>query len=456
MKKWICSLSLCVAALQSQAQVKPFQQNDRVIFVGNSITEAGAYVSYIYLYYMTHFPGQRLVIMNGGIGGDKASDIYRRLDYDILAKKPNVMVLTFGMNDTGYFEFNEDNAAERAKQRIAASEASYKLVEQRLLQMPALRKILMSSPPYDETAKIGGAVFRGKQAALAEVVKFQEAAARKNGWDFADLYRPMTALNVKLQQQDSTFTLIGGDRIHPGNAGHLVMAAEFLKSQGLAGKPVAVVAIDAKKKSSRTENCSVQGLQATPTNIRLQYLAQSLPYPIDTVARIWGNPQRQADALQWIPFTEDFNREILRVAGLEKGNYALKIDGRQLGVWPAAEWEQGINLALLETPQRNQAMSVMQLNLRRAEVEARLRRYFWVQGNYFDKKKMRQQDDAAALDSVRLAAKTDGMLRYHEENYETAMYKELRALWEQEIATITDLIYKVNKPVAHQLEIVKI
>ncbi|MCK7555960.1 hypothetical protein MKQ70_13390 [Chitinophaga sedimenti] len=235
-----------------------------------------------------------------------------------------------------------------------------------------------------------------------------------------------------------------------------MMAAEFLKAQGLSGKPVAVVDIDAAGKKLRSqENCSVQQLQVTPGAIRLQYLAQSLPFPVDTVARIWGNPQRQADALQWIPFTEEFNREVLRVSGLQ-GNYALKIDGRQIGVWPAAAWQQGINLALLETPQRNQAMSVMQLNLRRAEVEARLRRYFWIQGNYFDKKQMRQQDNAAALDSVRQAAKTDGMLRYHEENYETAMYKELRDVWQQEINTITDLIYKVNKPVTHKLEIVKI
>jgi lysophospholipase L1-like esterase len=457
MKKCLYSIGLSLATLLTQAQVKPFQQNDRVIFVGNSITEAGAYVSYIYLYYMTHFPGKKLVILNGGIGGDKASDIYRRLDYDILAKKPNVLVLTFGMNDTGYFEFNNANADKTAAERIAASRSSYQQIEQRLLQLPGIQKIMMSSPPYDETAKFAGNLFPGKTKAMLEVIKFQEEAARKNNWPFADLFRPMSALNQQLQQKDSTFTIIGPDRIHPGNAGHLVMASLFLKSQGLNGQPVAEINIHAGTgKLQQSVNCNISQLTASSGKVSFNYLAGSLPFPIDTVARIWGNNQKQSDALNWIPFTEDFNREMLQVAGLSAGDYQLQIDGRIIGQWPAAAFAKGINLATLpETPQNQQAASIMQLNLLRADLESRLRRYYWVQGNFFDKKNLLLHDDAAALDSIRAAAKKDGMLRFHEENYETARYKELRTAWLQEIDTIVKMIYTINKPTIHKIEIVK-
>lgn len=456
MKKVLYSVSLCLASLSAAAQVKPFQQNDRVIFVGNSITEAGAYVSYVYLYYMTHFPDRKLVIMNGGIGGDKAADIYRRLDYDILAKKPNTLVLTFGMNDTGYFEFNSDDADKTARERIAASRHSYEQIEQRLLQLPDLQKILMSSPPYDEEAKIKGNYFKGKSKAMQEVVAFQEAAAQKNKWPFVDLFRPMTALNTRLQEKDAAFTMIGPDRIHPGNAGHLVMASLFLKSQGLSGQPVADVRIDGGK-LKQAENCKVIGLSASAGKVSFDYLAAALPFPMDTVSRIWGNDQKQSDALNWIPFTEDFNREMLTVGGLPAGEYNLLIDGQPIGKWSAAAFAKGINLATQqETPQYKQALSIMQLNMRRMETESRLRRYYWVQGNFFDKKNMRMQDDAAALDSVRKQAQKDGMLRYHEENYETAMYKELRTHWQEEIDLIINLVYRLNKPVSHKIEIVKI
>ncbi|QHS58213.1 SGNH/GDSL hydrolase family protein [Chitinophaga agri] len=459
MKKLLCSVSLCLtAAVSTLAQVKPFRQHDRVIFVGNSITEAGAYVSYIYLYYMTHFPNRKLVIMNGGIGGDKAADIYRRLDYDILAKKPGVLVLTFGMNDTGYFEFNGDDAEKTAKERIAASRRSYEQIEQRLLKLPGVQTILMSSPPYDETAKIKGNYFKGKHKAMEEIVAFQEAAAKQHNWPFVDLFRPMTDLNNHLQQKDTAFTMIGPDRIHPGNAGHLVMASLFLKSQGLSGQPVADVRIDAGSgKLQRATNCKITGLSAVAGKVTFNYLAGSLPFPIDTVARVWGNEQKQADALSWIPFMEEFNREMVTVAGLPAGEYNLLIDGHRIGKWSAAALAAGVNLATqTETPQYRQALSIMQLNMRRAETESRLRRYYWVQGNFFDKKQLLLKDNAAALDSVRKYAQTDGMLRYHEENYETAMYKELRTAWLQEIDTIVDLVYRLNKPVSHKIEIVKI
>ena len=36
--------------------IAPFRKGDRVTFVGNSITDGGHYHSYIWLYYMTHFP----------------------------------------------------------------------------------------------------------------------------------------------------------------------------------------------------------------------------------------------------------------------------------------------------------------------------------------------------------------------------------------------------------------
>jgi hypothetical protein len=235
------------------------------------------------------------------------------------------------------------------------------------------------------------------------------------------------------------------------------MASLFLKSQGLSGKPVAEVHINAGTgKLQQAVNCNISQLAASTGKVSFGYLAASLPFPVDTVARIWGNDQKQSDALNWIPFTEDFNREILQVEGLSSGDYTLLIDGHAMGKWPATAFAQGINLATLpETPQYKQAASIMQLNLRRAEIEARLRRYYWVQGNFFDKKNLLLQDDAAALDTIRTYAKKDGMLRFHEENYETARFKELRTAWLQEIGTIVKLIYTINKPVLHKMEIVK-
>src|SRR5689334_13422307 len=104
-----------------QAQVKPFEKGDRVAFVGNSITEAGYYESYIWLYYMLHYPDMPITIYNVGIGGDRANNILARLHDDVFRRRPTVISLTFGMNDTGYFEFLGNKADSLADAHVKES-----------------------------------------------------------------------------------------------------------------------------------------------------------------------------------------------------------------------------------------------------------------------------------------------------------------------------------------------
>ena len=50
---------------------------------------------------MTRFPNMPIRVFNGGIGGDTAYDMNKRLDGDIFSKNPTVLMVTFGMNDSG-------------------------------------------------------------------------------------------------------------------------------------------------------------------------------------------------------------------------------------------------------------------------------------------------------------------------------------------------------------------
>jgi len=99
--------------------MRPFEAGEKVAFVGNSITEQGYYESYVWLYYMLHYPGRRITVYNCGIGGDRAKNILYRLDDDVFAKKPTTICLTFGMNDSGYFEFLSADADATAKATLS-------------------------------------------------------------------------------------------------------------------------------------------------------------------------------------------------------------------------------------------------------------------------------------------------------------------------------------------------
>ena len=90
-KLFVLIAAACMTCTAAFAQtVKPFKEGERAVFLGNSITDGGHYHSYIWLYYMTRFPDMPIRVFNGGIGGDTAYDMNKRLDGDIFAMKPSV------------------------------------------------------------------------------------------------------------------------------------------------------------------------------------------------------------------------------------------------------------------------------------------------------------------------------------------------------------------------------
>ncbi|MFV0420199.1 MAG: SGNH/GDSL hydrolase family protein [Dysgonomonas sp.] len=438
-------------------KITPFKDGDRAVFLGNSITDGGHYHSYIWLYYMTRFPEMRLTVLNAGIGGDRAIDMVRRLDGDVFSKRPTVLITTFGMNDTGYFEYNGDQPEKFADEKVKESYEAYLQMEARYKNLANTKILMLGSTPYDETAVIeGNTPFKNKNKAMLRIVDFQRKSAESNGWEFFDYNQPMTTLNEQFQQKEPTFTLCGNDRIHPDNDGHMVMAYLFLKAQGFAGKEVADINIDAAKMDvTSSSNCEITNLKKTQTGISFNYLANSLPYPMDTVARGWGSKKSQGEAIKVIPFVDEMNKEMLTVSGLS-GNFKLMIDGEHIGTWSAKDLAKGINLATLtNTPQYQQALKVMFLNEERWEIERRFRDYAWVQFNFFQPKGIIDLNTREAVQVLDKNKDSNGWLMAKRDLYSRAKFPEIRKAWQDEMDLFLTAIYETNTPVQRIITLVK-
>lgn len=456
MKKTFAFLLSLLVLGTANAQLTPFNAGDKVAFIGNSITEQGYYESYIWLYYMLHYPKRRITIFNKGIGGDRAKDMYLRFDDDVLPADPNVISLTFGMNDSGYFEFLLANADSSAKAHLAESHLYFDSLQAKLKKLPNVKKIIIIGSPFDATAKVKGRVFPGKIEVMEQIAGFQTAAAEENHWGLVDFMHPMTEIDLREQKKDSTFTLTGDDRIHPGNAGHFVMAWLFLKTQGVAGLPVADIAIDGGK-LDRSENCHITNLSQGKTNVQFDYLANSLPFPVDTVARLWGNPRPQSQALPVMPFYTEFNRELLKVTGLSEGNYALTIDNKPIAQFTSGELSEGINLAKhTNTPEYEQAMTVLQLNEERMALESKVRAYYWLQFDYLRGIGMKFNDNQVAMDSVNAAAAKRWDVASKRDNYRAARYPAVRTAWKKGMESLVNEIYTINQPKIHHVELKRV
>lgn len=71
----------------------------RVIFFGDSITEAGVGPAGYITQLRGMLPADKFELIGSGIGGNKVYDLYLRLDRDVLEHHPDVVVVFVGVND---------------------------------------------------------------------------------------------------------------------------------------------------------------------------------------------------------------------------------------------------------------------------------------------------------------------------------------------------------------------
>lgn len=79
------------------------QNKKRIVFFGDSITQAGVnpngYITQLGKILDQKNIGQNYELIGAGIGGNKVYDLYLRMEDDVLAKKPDIVVIWVGVND---------------------------------------------------------------------------------------------------------------------------------------------------------------------------------------------------------------------------------------------------------------------------------------------------------------------------------------------------------------------
>lgn len=361
--KFIFNLTLTALLLSPSLRAQPaasFVANDRWVAIGDSISQNSSYLKYVELFNVIRYPERPISYVNAGIAGDSTNGALRRFDWDIAPTDtalPTVASIMFGMNDCDrglYAVASLDDAATQLKrqERIEEFSKNLTLLVDRLVALK-IRVILITPSPYDDSALFQPQDLSGVNAALGACAQVARTLAAKYGLALVDLHGPITALMQRLQKNNPAFTIIGGDRVHPGNPGHLVMAYTFLRAQQSA-EAFSQIHLKANPLSVR----HMRGGEATdlvddPTKgLSFTYLAKSLPFPV---------PESAKGGLEWVPFQEELNREELRIIGLTSGRYSLRIDDILVGEYTAEELSSGLDLAVLKTPQRTQAEGVLSL-----------------------------------------------------------------------------------------------
>jgi lysophospholipase L1-like esterase len=384
-------LFFLVVNLSTSYSQSLFKNNDRICFMGNSITHGGRYHSYIYLYYVTRFPQLHLSYVNCGISGDVASGMFGRLQKDIYDNNPTVVTLSAGMNDVNRGLYSTKKLVENAEVKKQSAIESYKKNVIKVLDAYKAHnyKIILFTPTlYDETVESTVECMKGVNGALGECREFVLQIAKSYDATVVDFWKPTNQINDSMQKKDPTFTLTNKDRIHPQPTGHMVMAYLFL-IQTKAPKEVWTLSLDAKtKKVLSQQNCELAGLKLINNSISFKNRELALPFPKVEAAK---------EAYDLVPLMDSLNQQIFKVANLQNGNYKLKINEIEVGQYTDLELAKGVNLALnTKTPQYQVSESIANLceeNASKANTIRTLRR---IEIKQLTKLKSTERDSAKA------------------------------------------------------------
>ena len=98
---------LLMLSLTSAVLGRPrLQLGDRIVTLGDSITEFGGYQAVMQKVFDRFYPELRIQIINAGISGHKSPDMASRLKRDVIDKNPTIVTISCGVNDVwhGFYQ----------------------------------------------------------------------------------------------------------------------------------------------------------------------------------------------------------------------------------------------------------------------------------------------------------------------------------------------------------------
>jgi lysophospholipase L1-like esterase len=95
--------TLVLISLITLTAFMPVQKKQRIVFFGDSITEAGAkpggFIALMADMLKQKGADANYELVGAGVSGNKVYDLYLRIEEDVLAKNPDAVVIWIGVND---------------------------------------------------------------------------------------------------------------------------------------------------------------------------------------------------------------------------------------------------------------------------------------------------------------------------------------------------------------------
>ena len=312
------------------------RKGDRLAICGDSITEQKMYSRIIETYLTVCTPELDVSVRQFGWGGETAQGFLNRMQNDCLRFKPTIATTCYGMNDHGYRSYNRNIGTFYYSNLNSVVEK---------FQSAGTRVIVGSAGTVGKIPEWASSIRPGtdREDLNLNLCNLRNQAleiAQKHNAGFADVFWDMLVAGQAGKNMGSSYMLEGPDGVHPGSAGHLVMAYSFLHSFGLNGN-IGTIDVDYRHKVAvGTPGHKVDSFDGSTVTVT------STKYPFCSPEGDTTSINSMRSAFSLVPFESELNRYTLRVHNAPREGLRVTWGETSL-TFSSAQLERGVDLAAM-------------------------------------------------------------------------------------------------------------
>lgn len=198
------------------------QQKKKVIFFGDSITQAGVgpegYITVLGELLKQKGQEKNFELIGAGIGGNKVYDLYLRMEDDVMKKDPDIVVIWIGVNDVWH------KASSGTGTDAGKFQQFYKAIINKLKAQGA-QVILCTPSTIGEKTDFTNQQ-DGDLNAYSGIIR---DLAAENGCQLVDFRTLFREYNLKHNAENKRAGILTTDGVHLNPAGNKFVAEQFVK-----------------------------------------------------------------------------------------------------------------------------------------------------------------------------------------------------------------------------------
>jgi lysophospholipase L1-like esterase len=198
------------------------QQKQKIVFFGDSITQQGAgpngYITMLGNLIAKKGLQDQYELIGAGIGGNKVTDLYLRMEDDVLAKNPATVVIWIGVNDVWHKKMGTGTDAPKFEQFYNA------IIKK--LQAKNIKVVLCTPATIGEKTDFSNE----QDGDLNKYANMIRTIATKNNCPLIDLRKDFLAYDLANNPGNKEKGILTVDGVHLNDKGNMLVAGEMMKA----------------------------------------------------------------------------------------------------------------------------------------------------------------------------------------------------------------------------------